>query len=72
MTPTPLKSFYAPGACSLAPHIVLRETGLPFTLVKVDLSSGAVATGGDLCSINPAGLLPDRPSARHSPPKVCR
>lgn len=58
MTPAPLKLFYAPGACSLAPHIVLRETGLPFTLVKVDLSSGAVATGGDLRSINPAGLVP--------------
>ena len=58
MTTLPLKLFYAPGACSLAAHIVLRETGLPFTLVRVDLASGSVATGGHLRSINPAGLVP--------------
>ena len=58
MTTLPLKLFYAPGACSLAPHILLRETGLPFTLVRVDLTSGSVATGGHLRSINPAGLVP--------------
>lgn len=58
MTLSPLKLYYAPGACSLAPHIVLRETGLPFTLVRVDLASGTVATGGKLRSINPAGLVP--------------
>ena len=58
LKPYPLKLYYAPGACSLAPHIVLRETGLPFTLVRVDLATGAVASGGNLRSINPAGLVP--------------
>jgi glutathione S-transferase len=31
---------YAPGACSLAPHIVLEEVGARFELARVDLSAG--------------------------------
>ena len=32
-----MKLFYAPGACSLSPHIALREAGAGFTVEKVDL-----------------------------------
>ena len=33
-----MKLFISPGACSLAPHIALRETGATFDAVKVDLA----------------------------------
>ena len=53
-----LKRYYAPGACSLAPHILLRETGTPFTLVKVDTAKHLAADGGDFYAINPKGQVP--------------
>ena len=36
-----MKLYYAPGACSLSPHVVLRETGMTFDLDKVDLGACA-------------------------------
>ena len=53
-----MKLYYGPGACSLSPHIVLREAGLPFTAIKVDLRSKAMDGGGDFRSINPKGYVP--------------
>ena len=52
-----LKLYYAPAACSLAPHILLEETKLPFELVKVDLRAKTFS-GGDYYKINPKGSVP--------------
>lgn len=51
--------FHSPGACSLVPHVVLREAGLPFELVRVDLGRKAVAQDGiDWLALNPKGYVP--------------
>lgn len=53
-----MKLFYLPGACSLAPHIVLCETETPVTLVKVDRSTKQTDEGADFLDINPKGYVP--------------
>jgi glutathione S-transferase len=53
-----MKLFYSPGACSLSPHIVLLEAGLPATLDKTDLKAKKTAGGGDFLSINSKGAVP--------------
>jgi len=53
-----MKLYYSPGACSLAPHIALREAGLPFESSKVDLRSHKLADGTDYYTINPKGYVP--------------
>jgi glutathione S-transferase len=53
-----MKLYFSPGACSLSPHIVLREAGLPFTLEKVDLTTHKTAQGVDYYTINPKGQVP--------------
>jgi glutathione S-transferase len=53
-----MKLFYSPGACSLSPHIVLRETGLEAELVKVDLRAHTTADGTDFYTVNPKGYVP--------------
>jgi glutathione S-transferase len=53
-----MKLFHSPGACSLSPHIVLREAGFTFTLVKVDLATKKTADGGDYLTVNSKGAVP--------------
>jgi glutathione S-transferase len=53
-----MELFYSPGACSLSPHIVLCETGLPHTLRKVDLMAKKIDGGGNFLEINPKGYVP--------------
>lgn len=53
-----MKLYYSPGACSLAPHIVAREAGIPVDLVKVDLATHRTETGADYFAINARGYVP--------------
>ena len=53
-----MKLYYAPGACSLSPHIALKEAGIPHELVKVDLRAKKLANGDDYTKVNPKGQVP--------------
>ncbi len=55
-----MRMFYTPGACSLAPHIVLREAGLNIDLEKVQLNPPprTTAKGEDYYTLNPKGAVP--------------
>ncbi|HEY1556501.1 MAG TPA: glutathione transferase GstA [Kofleriaceae bacterium] len=50
--------YYAPGACSLSPSIAMREAGIAFDLVRVDLRAKKTASGDDFLAINPKGYVP--------------
>lgn len=53
-----MKLYYSPGACSLASHIVLNETGQAYETVKVDLKTKTTQDGEDFTKINPYGYVP--------------
>jgi glutathione S-transferase len=53
-----MKLYYAPGACSLSPHIVSRELGIPVELKKVNTKDKTVEGGGDYWKVNARGYVP--------------
>ncbi len=53
-----MKLYYSPGACSLAPHIMMRELGNAPELVKVDLGAKKTEHGEDFKGINNKGYVP--------------
>lgn len=48
-----MKLYFAPGACSLSPHIALREAGLSFELSRVNFGDRA-----SFLAVNPKGYVP--------------
>ncbi len=53
-----MKLYYSPGACSLAPHIVSHEIGIPLAMEKVDTKTKQTETGRDFTTINAKGYVP--------------
>lgn len=53
-----MKLFFKSGACSLSPHILLEESGLPYETEAVDLKTKISASGANYFDINPKGYVP--------------
>lgn len=53
-----MKLYYSPGACSLSPHIALREAGLAFEAVMAPTKTHQLPDGTDYYTINPLGYVP--------------
>lgn len=53
-----MKLYFSPGACSLSPHIALREAGLDFELERVDFATKTTTQGHDYNAVNPHGYVP--------------
>jgi glutathione S-transferase len=53
-----MKLYYAPGACSQAPHILLHEIGLSHEAERVDLAAKKLEDGSDYLKVNPKGAVP--------------
>ena len=53
-----MKLYYSPAACSLSPHIALREAGIVATLIKVDTKTHKLEDGSDYYAVNPKGYVP--------------
>src|SRR5690606_22103516 len=53
-----MKLYFSPGACSLSPHIALREAGISFEPVLASTRSHQLPDGTDYYGINPLGYVP--------------
>lgn len=53
-----MKLYYSPGACSLSPHIALRESGLAFEAIAAPTKTHKLLDGTDYYTINPLGYVP--------------
>jgi glutathione S-transferase len=53
-----MKLYYSPGACSLSPHIVASEAGIPIELERVNLAEHKTESGQDFLSVNAKGYVP--------------
>ena len=53
-----MKLYYSPAACSLSPHIVSRELGIPLELKKVNTKEKTIEGGGDYWKVNARGYVP--------------
>ncbi len=53
-----MKLYYAPGACSLSPHIVSREAGIDLEFERVDIAQKRTGSGKDFWGVNPKGQVP--------------
>lgn len=53
-----MKLYYSPGACSLSPHIVLKESGLAFEAIAAPTKTHKLLDGTDYYTINPLGYVP--------------
>lgn len=53
-----MKLFFSAGACSLSPHIVLRELGIPFDLIRANVRTKVLPDGSDYRTVNPKGQVP--------------
>jgi glutathione S-transferase len=53
-----MQLYFAPGACSLASHITLREAGLPFDLKRTDTKTKKLEDGSDYFAVNSKGSVP--------------
>ncbi len=53
-----MKLYYSRGSCSLVPHVLLRDCGLPFDLERVDTGTHRTEHDADFYSINPKGYVP--------------
>jgi len=53
-----MKLYFSPGACSLAPHIVLEESGLAYETELASTKTHQLVDGTDYYTINPKGQVP--------------